>query len=101
METRISLSQVEGPLRAALERAAERSERIVVERDGGALGAFISLEDLRFFEELEDANDVRRARANVEASRRAGEPNVSLHDVQTRVAAATTDQEHLVSSTER
>jgi len=46
-----------------INRAAYGGERIVLTRRGKALAAIISAEDLDFFQELEDLNDVRAAQA--------------------------------------
>jgi PHD/YefM family antitoxin component YafN of YafNO toxin-antitoxin module len=88
MDRKMSVSEFRGHLMEAINQAAYGSDRIVIERRGKVLGAFISAADLKFFEELEDANDLALAHANVAASRRAGEPNLPIAEATERVAEA-------------
>ena len=85
MEHRMSVSEFRGHLMEAINQATYGSNRIVVERRGKVLGVFISAEDFRFFEELEDANDLALARANIAASRRTAEPNMPISEATDRV----------------
>ncbi|MEX2015917.1 MAG: hypothetical protein WD873_04700 [Candidatus Hydrogenedentales bacterium] len=46
-------------LKQLRQRLDEEGERIILEIDGQPFAALVSLDDLEFFEELEDAADVR------------------------------------------
>jgi len=57
--TSIAMTVARDDLAELVNRATYGGERVLITRRGKALAAIISAEDLAFFEELEDANDVR------------------------------------------
>ena len=57
--TSVAMTEARDDLAELVNRATYGGERVIITRRGKALAAIISAEDLAFFEELEDANDVR------------------------------------------
>jgi prevent-host-death family protein len=74
---RIPASKVREQLSNVLNKVAVRGDRILIERHGSPVAAVISIEDLEFFEALEDQNDLRLAE---EALNEAGE-SIPLEEV--------------------
>ncbi|MBI5445873.1 MAG: type II toxin-antitoxin system Phd/YefM family antitoxin [Deltaproteobacteria bacterium] len=64
--TTVAIPKAQGELSEALRRVETEGERIVLEQDGRPMGALVSLEDLRFLEELEDRIDLEEARRALE-----------------------------------
>jgi len=61
--TSVTMAEARDDLAELVNRATYGGERVILTRRGKPLAAIISAEDLAFFEELEDANDVRAAEA--------------------------------------
>jgi len=59
----ISATRARTELTRLLSRAEFKSERILIERQGKAVAALISAEDLQLLEYLEDVHDAAAARA--------------------------------------
>jgi prevent-host-death family protein len=57
------MAEARDDLAELVNRAIYGGERVILTRRGKAVAAIISAEDLAFFEELEDADDVRAANA--------------------------------------
>lgn len=52
--TRLAVNQVDEEFSGALDRVAEKGERIILHRQGKNVAALIPVEDLALLEELED-----------------------------------------------
>lgn len=61
--TRLSATEARQEFSEAINRVAYGGERVIVHRRGKDVAALVSIEDLRFLEELEDRMDVEAARA--------------------------------------
>lgn len=60
--THLALTTGQPELTEALDRMDKDGERIVLEKNGVAVGAVVSIEDLRFLQEVEDRIDLDEAR---------------------------------------
>ena len=69
--TSVTMAEARDELAELVNRATYGGERVILTRRGKPVAALISAEDLAFFEELEDADDVRAAEA---ALAEGGEP---------------------------
>ncbi|HVA86851.1 MAG TPA: type II toxin-antitoxin system Phd/YefM family antitoxin [Candidatus Saccharimonadales bacterium] len=69
--TSVGMTEARDELAELVNRATYGGERVIITRRGKPLAAIISAEDLAFFKELEDANDVRAIEA---AMAEGGEP---------------------------
>ncbi len=58
----ISSTEIGDKLADALNRVAYSGERIILERRGKAVAALVSMDDLKFLEEIEDRADLKAAR---------------------------------------
>jgi prevent-host-death family protein len=61
--TSVTMAEARDDLAELVNRAIYGGERVVLTRRGKPVAAIISAEDLAFFEELEDADDIRAAEA--------------------------------------
>lgn len=61
--TSIAITEARDDLAELVNRATYGGERVILTRRGKPVAAIISAEDLAFFEELEDADDIRAAEA--------------------------------------
>lgn len=59
----VPASKVREQFSSVLNKVAVRGDRVFIERHGKLVAALISIEDLEFFEALEDKNDVELAEA--------------------------------------
>ena len=64
--TTVAVRKDETEIREALRRVKAEGERVILEEDGEPAGALVSIEDLRFLEELEDRIDIEEARKALE-----------------------------------
>lgn len=58
----ISVAELRSRIADAINRAAYRGERIVIERRGKPAAAIVSIEDLELLEAMEEAEDLKAAR---------------------------------------
>ncbi len=79
--TTIELPEAQRLLGELVDRAAQGTERILVTREGEPVAALVSLEDLRWLEEVQDRLDSATIDAAITEWTRTGAPTRSLEDV--------------------
>ncbi len=70
--TTIALKKAQTELADTIKRVQETGERIALEQDGREVAALVSIEDLRFLEELEERQDLDAYRAALAEAEREG-----------------------------
>lgn len=82
--THVALTQGPPELSEALDKMDKDGERIVLEKNGVAVGAIVSIEDLKALERLEDLLDASDYRSALEEWEHDGKRTVSLDDLLSR-----------------
>jgi PHD/YefM family antitoxin component YafN of YafNO toxin-antitoxin module len=70
--TKLTVGQARDQFADTLNQGAYRGDRIVIERHGKDIAAFVPIEDLELLEALEDRIDLEKARASLKAAESEG-----------------------------
>jgi prevent-host-death family protein len=70
----ISIAELRARLGDLVSRVSYKHDRVVITRHGKPVAALISASDMEKFEELEDLNDIRAAKAADRETKRLGGP---------------------------
>ncbi|MHB8763181.1 MAG: type II toxin-antitoxin system Phd/YefM family antitoxin [Deferrisomatales bacterium] len=79
--TTIAVRKEQTELAEALRRLRTEGDRVVLEQDGEPVAAVVSVEDLRFLEQLEDRADLEAYRAAMEEWERDGRKTIPWEQV--------------------
>lgn len=79
--TTIAVKKEQTELAEALRRVRTEGDRVVLEQDGEPVAAVVSVEDLRFLEQLEDRADLEAYRVAMEEWERDGRKTIPWEQV--------------------